>query len=50
MSKKHPIMAVTGASGAGTTVVEKAFREIFYRQGINAAYVHGDAFQKYSYL
>lgn len=49
MSKKHPIVAITGASGAGTTVVEKAFREIFFRQGIKAAFVHGDAFQKYSY-
>jgi phosphoribulokinase len=49
MSKKHPIVAVTGASGAGTTVVEKAFREIFFRQGIKAAFVHGDAFQKYNY-
>ncbi|MDQ1363372.1 MAG: phosphoribulokinase [Pseudomonadota bacterium] len=49
MSKKHPIVAVTGASGAGTTVVEKAFREIFHRQGIKAAFVHGDAFQKYNY-
>ena len=48
MSKKYPIVAVTGASGAGTTVVEKAFREIFFRQGVKAAFVHGDAFQKYS--
>ncbi len=48
MSTKYPIVAVTGASGAGTTVVEKAFREIFFRQGLKAAFVHGDAFQKYT--
>lgn len=47
MAKKHPIIAVTGASGAGTTVVQRAFKEIFLRQGIQAAFVHGDAFHKY---
>lgn len=49
MRTHYPIVAVTGASGAGTTVVEKAFREIFFRQGLTAAFVHGDAFQKYSH-
>lgn len=47
MKNKHPIVSVTGASGAGTTVVQKAFREIFHRQGINAAFVEGDSFFKY---
>ena len=27
MSKKHPIIAVTGSSGAGTTTVKHAFRK-----------------------
>ncbi len=45
--KKHPIVAVTGASGAGTTVVQQAFKEIFFRQGINATFVQGDSFLKY---
>ncbi|MCW9012236.1 MAG: phosphoribulokinase [Gammaproteobacteria bacterium] len=49
MAKKHPIVAVTGASGAGTTVVQQAFREIFHRQGLNAAFVHGDSFLKYDH-
>ncbi|MDH5473965.1 MAG: phosphoribulokinase [Gammaproteobacteria bacterium] len=47
MAQNHPIIAVTGASGAGTTVVQQAFKEIFRRQGINAAFVHGDSFMKY---
>lgn len=45
--KKHPIVAITGASGAGTTAVQQAFKEIFYRQGIKATFVHGDSFFKY---
>ena len=47
--KKHPIVAVTGASGAGTTVVQQAFKEIFHRQGIKAAFVQGDSFLKYDH-
>jgi phosphoribulokinase len=47
MQKKHPIIAITGASGAGTTVVQLAFREIFHRLGINAAFIEGDSFLKY---
>ncbi|MDH5483966.1 MAG: phosphoribulokinase [Gammaproteobacteria bacterium] len=47
MSVKHPIVAIAGASGAGTTAVQQAFREIFFRQGINAAFVEGDSFFKY---
>ena len=27
-ASKHPIVAVTGASGAGTTVVQQAFKEL----------------------
>lgn len=47
MAGKYPIVAVTGASGAGTTAVQHAFKEIFHRQGLNAAFVHGDGFLKY---
>ncbi len=47
MNKKHPIIAVTGASGAGTTSVQQAFKEIFHRQGLNAAFVQGDGFFKF---
>jgi len=47
MSEHHPIIAVTGASGAGTTVVQQAFKEIFFRQKINAAFIQGDGFLRY---
>ncbi|HED35111.1 MAG TPA: phosphoribulokinase [Gammaproteobacteria bacterium] len=48
MSVEHPIIAVTGASGAGTTVVQQAFKEIFYKQKIDAAFVQGDGFLRYN--
>jgi len=48
MSKRHPIIAVTGASGAGTTVVQRAFKEIFLRQKIRAAFMQGDGFLRFN--
>jgi len=47
MSAKHPIVAITGSSGAGTTSVMRTFGEIFRREGINAAFVEGDSFHRY---
>ncbi|AGA89506.1 phosphoribulokinase [Thioflavicoccus mobilis 8321] len=47
MSRKHPIVAVTGSSGAGTTTVKRALEHIFYRDGINAAVIEGDSFHRY---
>jgi phosphoribulokinase len=44
MSKKHPIIVVTGSSGAGTTTVKRSFEHVFRREGINAAVVEGDSF------
>jgi phosphoribulokinase len=44
MSKKHPVIAVTGSSGAGTTFVKRAFEHIFFREQITAAVVEGDSF------
>lgn len=44
MSKKHPIVAVTGSSGAGTTTVKRAFEHIFERDGVNPAIIEGDSF------
>ncbi len=50
MSVKHPIIAITGSSGAGTTTVMNTFTQIFRREGVNAAYVEGDAFHRYDRL
>ena len=47
MSKKHPIVAVTGSSGAGTTTVKVAFEHIFRREGINPLVLEGDSFHRY---
>ena len=47
MSVKHPIISVTGSSGAGTTSVKRTFEQIFRREGVNAAYIEGDAFHRY---
>lgn len=47
MSAKHPIVAVTGSSGAGTTTVMRSFDHIFRRERINAAIIEGDAFHRY---
>ncbi len=47
MSQKHPIIAVTGSSGAGTTTVKNAFEHIFYREKINPLVIEGDSFHKY---
>ncbi len=44
MSQKHPIVAVTGSSGAGTTTVKRAFEHIFERDGVNPAVIEGDSF------
>lgn len=47
MSQEHPIVAVTGASGAGTTMVKKAFERIFLREHIDAAFIDGECFRRY---
>ncbi len=47
MSVRHPIVAITGPSGAGTTSVMRTFDQIFRREGVNAAFVEGDAFHRY---
>ena len=44
MSNKHPVIAVTGSSGAGTTFVKRAFENVFRRENIISAIVEGDSF------
>ena len=48
MSVKHPIISVTGSSGAGTSTVKHTFNQIFRREGVVAAAVEGDAFHRYN--
>jgi phosphoribulokinase len=47
MSAKHPIIAITGSSGAGTTSVMRTFEQIFRREHVNAALIEGDSFHRY---
>jgi len=47
MSIKHPIIAITGSSGAGTTSVTRTFENIFRREGVSAAVIEGDSFHRY---
>jgi phosphoribulokinase len=47
MSVRHPIISVTGSSGAGTTSVKNTFEQIFRRERVNAASIEGDAFHRY---
>mgnify|MGYP000128510694 CR=1 FL=1 len=48
MSVKHPIISVTGSSGAGTSSVKKTFERIFRREKITASYIEGDAFHRFN--
>ena len=50
MSVKHPIIAVTGSSGAGTSTVMQSFKNIFRRENLNAQVVEGDAFHRFDRL
>ena len=47
MSPRHPIISITGSSGAGTTSVKRIFDMIFRREKIEAAYIEGDAFHAF---
>jgi phosphoribulokinase len=47
MSQKHPVIAVTGSSGAGTSTVKSSFEHIFRREKLKAAVVEGDSFHRY---
>ena len=48
MSKKHPIISVTGSSGAGTSTIRHTFEQIFRRERVTAATIQGDAFHRYN--
>jgi phosphoribulokinase len=48
MSEKHPVIAITGSSGAGTTSVMRTFEQIFRREAVTAAFIEGDAFHRHN--
>ncbi len=48
MSKEHPIVAVTGSSGSGTSSVKNAFEIIFSHEDISPAFVEGDSYHRYN--
>jgi phosphoribulokinase len=48
MSTRHPIISVTGSSGAGTTSVKRIFELIFRREHVVATFIEGDAFHRYN--
>ena len=50
MSANHPIIAITGSSGAGTTTVKSTFQQIFRREQLTPAIVEGDAYHRYDRL
>lgn len=47
MSQKHPVIAVTGSSGAGTSTVKNSFEQIFRREKLKATIVEGDSFHRF---
>jgi phosphoribulokinase len=47
MSHKHPIIAITGSSGAGTSSITRTFENIFRREKVKAAVIEGDSFHRY---
>ena len=47
MSAKHPIIAVTGSSGAGTTTVKRAFEHIFFREKLKPLVIEGDSYHRF---
>jgi phosphoribulokinase len=47
MSERHPIIAITGSSGAGTSTVTRTFENIFRREGVSAAIIEGDSYHRF---
>ena len=47
MSERHPIIAITGSSGAGTSSVTRTFENIFRREKVSAAVIEGDSFHRF---
>jgi phosphoribulokinase len=48
VSERHPIIAITGSSGAGTTSETRTYHNIFRREGVKAVVVEGDSFHRFN--
>ncbi|MEQ1899181.1 MAG: phosphoribulokinase [Devosia sp.] len=48
MTAAHPIISITGSSGAGTTSVKRIFELIFRREKVSASFIEGDAFHRFN--
>ena len=48
MSVRHPIISITGSSGAGTSTVTETFQKIFRRERVKAVMIEGDSFHRYN--
>lgn len=47
MSERHPVIAVTGSSGAGTSTFMQVFQRVARELDLRPAFVEGDAFHAY---
>ncbi|MEC9079520.1 MAG: phosphoribulokinase, partial [Pseudomonadota bacterium] len=47
MSTNHPVIAVTGSSGAGTSTVKTAVEHILAREHLKAVIIGGDSFHRF---
>jgi phosphoribulokinase len=47
MPERHPIISITGSSGAGTSAVTRTFQAIFRRERVAAGSVDGDSFHRF---
>lgn len=48
MSIRHPIVSITGSSGAGTTTVQRTFEKLFERECFHPVIIEGDSFHRYT--
>ena len=47
MSKKFPIIAITGSSGSGTSTVRQSFQHILSAKKSTQTVIEGDSYHKY---
>ncbi len=47
MSRKHPVIAVTGSSGSGSSAITTAFEHILARENASSVMIDGNGFHRY---